>query len=405
MSTEKRLTGPEDNSTGNSGQSFNPGDRVMYHISGSNIFVNAPGNGNTINIGIPGGDKAEETTSQSQPRSEQTVHRAANEGETVEGEIIHPSTEAETGAEHAGTDPEAGAQTQDPGTGHQETEAGADEEMTTGEPEATTEPTAAAAAQSSPRFSSGWKKVAACTGVGASVLALYMMLKSGDTPPPANKAIPEKTAVTTTVNTDPVKAPPAEELPTAPLVAYVSLAPPTPKNTLPTDPAKLLERVMLKYVFTRAGKDDTAIDASAETCAEPWIFKDSRGNEMLCVPLQYLVSLETPQNRKDFLDGAASFKGKKGSVPTQGRFHDGSQILVSRDQLYDQDFAAVIEETLPEMREDAEYHREYAKFTGNKRNATYILYSKEETGGYGYQVYPGIYTLDEAAEGIPERHI
>lgn len=154
------------------------------------------------------------------------------------------------------------------------------------------------------------------------------------------------------------------------------------------------------------GKVNTDPSASAQTCAGPWIFKDSRGNEILCVPLQYLVSLETPEKLKDFLDRAAAFEGM-GGVPTNGKFHDGSQLLVSRDLLYDQNLAAVIEKTLPELLKEAEYHLEYSKFTGKKRNATYILYRKElgSNSAYGYQLYPGIYTLDEAAAGISERHI
>lgn len=369
---------------------------VAVNLSGSSIFVNALGNNNTIHITVTDGGKTDQG---SEPQPE-PAHEKTRDAQTVDAEVVH-----ETGPERedAGARTEGQTRPRADATGEQNDAtagAGAQDEAGTGGQDTTEEqPEATAPQEDRSRFSSMWKKVAGLAGAALLGTVLYSTF-SGDTKPSKTTAStdPEKTAAAATVKD---KAPEREP---PPFKSYVKVVM-RPETPLPTDRKERKELAKLMFAFRHQSEDGKTIDANAETCAEPWIFKDGRGRDMVCIPLQYLESLETKIKREFFFKGAANFKGT-GAVPTHGRFHDGTQILVPRSLLYDEIFWDKLELALPEIRENARYHLDYAAYVNVRRNATYAMHRIDDFGEgtpkYEYKIYPGVRTLGEIATEIPE---
>ncbi len=375
MSTVERLPAPDDDKGSGSGDI-----KGLFHVTGSHITI-INGNGNTFHMGTAPGGQADETTSQSQPRSER-ARPAAAEPETVNAEVVHPG-DNEAGRERADADPQAQAQNENPGTGQ---EAGAEAGNGTGpagngsapsQPPINGEREAAAtpAAQSSlgKRIRSHWKKVAGA-GVATAFLGLYMMLSGETTKPPV------KTTATKAETTTPaVKTPAAEPEITGqmPVIKYARLE--AAPERVPVDLRVAAMLVRIKHSF----KPSTDINLDAETCADPWVFKDSKGTEMLCVPLQYFNErsdgrpLDTAEKRKALFDGAANFSGN-GSVATHGDYNKGAQILVPLELLRDETFAKRFENTLPELLKDAEFQKEFGDAMNQRRVPTICFYKNRD---------------------------
>lgn len=170
-----------------------------------------------------------------------------------------------------------------------------------------------------------------------------------------------------------------------PVIKYAKLETVPKKSSADLQALYLLARI--EYSF----KNSADINLDAETCSDPWVFKDGKGTEMLCVPLQYFNKLsdgkplDTPEKRKALFKGAANFSGN-GRVATHGDYDKGAQILVPLELLRDEVFIKRFETTLPDLLKDADLEKQLGEDMNQRRIPTYV-FGKDRNDKYAYVEY------------------